>query len=121
MFHNAINLIYLEPYHPRRVRTRGLNKIVHIFPDIVKERRYLKEVFDKYVKPKLVEVFGNFVGTAIVANAYSSSLSVMKNKKYKADNYKIVIETICSNKQVIAMWGADGTTKQKEEWLKLID
>ncbi len=48
VFHSAINLIYLEPYQPGRARARGINKIPHVFPDIIRERRYLKEIWNKY-------------------------------------------------------------------------
>lgn len=48
VFHDTINLIYLEPYQTRRAKAKGINKIFHLFPDIIRERRYLKEIFDKY-------------------------------------------------------------------------
>ncbi len=48
VFHSAINLIYFEPYPARRAEAKGINKMPHIIPDIIKERRYLKESFDKY-------------------------------------------------------------------------
>jgi len=49
MFHNSINLIFLEPYHTGRAASKGMiKKVVHIWPDIIKERRYLKEIFNKY-------------------------------------------------------------------------
>lgn len=48
VFHNAINLIYIEAYQPRRAKVRGIiKKIPHVIPDIIKERRYLKEAFTK--------------------------------------------------------------------------
>lgn len=46
--HHAIKLIYFEPYSPGRVKARGINKIFHIIPDIIRERRYLKEIYNKY-------------------------------------------------------------------------
>ena len=48
VFHDEVNLIYLEPYQPGRAKARGINKIPHVFPDIMKERRYLKEIWNKY-------------------------------------------------------------------------
>jgi len=50
-FHNALKLIYFEPFHPdpRRARASGLNKVVYVLSDIIRERRYLKEAFQKYL------------------------------------------------------------------------
>ena len=45
VFHNAINLIYVEPYQPQRAKVSGINKILYILPDIIRERRYLKDAF----------------------------------------------------------------------------
>ncbi len=51
LFHNALNLVYFEPFHPdpRRAKTSGLNKIFYVLSDIIREREYLKETFDKYL------------------------------------------------------------------------
>lgn len=50
-FHNALNLIYFEPFHPdpRRAKAGGLKKVFYVLSDIIRERRYLKDTFDKYV------------------------------------------------------------------------
>jgi len=48
VFHSAINIIYLESYQPGRAQARGINKIPHVIPDIIRERRYLKEIWNKY-------------------------------------------------------------------------
>ena len=48
VFHNKINLLYIEPYRPGRVKAKGINKIFHVIPDIFKERRYLKDTYNKY-------------------------------------------------------------------------
>lgn len=58
VFHNTINLIYLELYHARRVTAKGIKKVFHVLPDIIKERRYLKGIFDKYfAELKGAEIF----------------------------------------------------------------
>ncbi|MFH1624218.1 MAG: hypothetical protein ABID54_03570 [Pseudomonadota bacterium] len=51
LFHNALKLIYFELFHPdpRRAKASGLNKIFYVLSDIVRERRFLKETFDKYL------------------------------------------------------------------------
>jgi hypothetical protein len=48
VFNNTINLIYLERYLPRRAEAKGINKIFHVLPDIIRERRYLGGIFDQY-------------------------------------------------------------------------
>ena len=45
---NPIKLIFIDTYSPRRVKAKGLNKMIQVFPDIIRERRYLKRVFEKY-------------------------------------------------------------------------
>ncbi len=69
LFHNSINLIYLEPYHAGRVTAKGIKKVFHVFPDIIKERRYLKRIFDKYfAELKGCEVF--FFGRGFCAYTF---------------------------------------------------
>jgi len=48
VFHNTINLIYVEPYQSRSAKASWINKILHIVPNIIRERRHLKKIFDKY-------------------------------------------------------------------------
>ena len=48
VFHNTVNLVYLAPVHPQRATARGIKKVFHVLVGIIKERRYLKEIFDKY-------------------------------------------------------------------------
>ena len=47
VFNNAINLIYFEVYRGRRVDVKGINKLFYVIPDIIGERRHLKESFTK--------------------------------------------------------------------------
>lgn len=48
VFYDAVNLIYLEPFQPRMVKARGINKLFYVIPDIIRERRYLKEIWNRY-------------------------------------------------------------------------
>jgi len=70
VFHNNINLIFLAPYSTGRGASKGIiKKISHILSDIIKERRYLKEVFNKYfAELEGCEVF--FPGRAISGNLF---------------------------------------------------
>lgn len=48
VFHNTLELIYLELDYPGRVTAKGIKKVFHVFSNIIRERRYLKDFFDKY-------------------------------------------------------------------------
>ena len=81
-----------------------------------------KDTFDNIVKPKLAEVFGNFMGNAISSTAYLKAFQeIAKGNTDGMDTYTLVIEIICSAEQTIAMWGENGAQKQKEEWLSSIN
>lgn len=51
LFNNEIKLVYFDLFQPdpRRAEAKGLTKILYILPDIIKERRYLQGVYDKYL------------------------------------------------------------------------
>lgn len=81
-----------------------------------------KDTFDNVVKPKLTEVFGNFMGNSISSQAYMKAFKeIAKGNVNGMDTYALVIEIICTSEQTIAMWGENGATKQKEEWLSMIN
>lgn len=81
-----------------------------------------KDTFDNVVKPKLTEVFGNFMGNSISSQAYMKAFKeIAKGKMIGIDTYALVIEIICASEQTIAMWGENGANKQKEEWLSMIN
>lgn len=44
----AIDIIYFESYTPARAKARGINKLFYVIPDIIRERRYLREIYHKY-------------------------------------------------------------------------
>lgn len=48
VFHDTLNLIYFEPYRARRATAKGVKKVFHVLPDIIKERRHLKEIYSRY-------------------------------------------------------------------------
>lgn len=81
-----------------------------------------KDTFDNVVKPKLVEVFGTFMGNSISSKAYGEAFKeIAKGNGNGIDTYKLVIEFICSSEQAISVWGENGAKKQKEEWLGMIN
>ncbi|MFC2070309.1 hypothetical protein ACFLTB_03965 [Chloroflexota bacterium] len=50
LFNNEINLIFFDYFltDPIRVTAKGLKKIFYILPDMLREKRYLREVYKKY-------------------------------------------------------------------------
>ena len=51
LYNNKIKLIYFEPFRPdpRRATARGLEKIIYALRDVIRERRYQVESFNKYL------------------------------------------------------------------------
>ena len=46
-FHNSINLIFFASYYTGKGTRKGLvQKLLHLLPDMVNERRYLNEYFN---------------------------------------------------------------------------
>ena len=49
VFHNTINLIYVDTYHSKSAKAGLINKILNIVPNIIRKRRHLKEIYNKYL------------------------------------------------------------------------
>lgn len=47
-FNSLLNLIYIEPFMPRRAALAGLRKARYIIPDLKNERRYLENIGNNY-------------------------------------------------------------------------
>ncbi len=88
LFHNAINLIYFEPYHPRRVTAKGLKKVFYVLPDIIRERRYLKGIYNKY----FAELKG---GQVFFFDRYWNSYTFYLLKKLSKTNKLVYIPDPC--------------------------
>ena len=76
----------------------------------------LEQVRDTVIKPKLIESFGNMLGTAIMGNC------TMAATKFKTDKEKLaaIVDAVCKNDKVKAMWGDAVTAKRKTEWSNLL-
>ncbi len=48
VFHNRIKLIYIAPFQTRWAKVKGVSRIPCLLLDIIKERHYLREIWDKY-------------------------------------------------------------------------
>ncbi|GAI57097.1 unnamed protein product, partial [marine sediment metagenome] len=48
VFNNSLELIYYPQYEPTRVEAKGIKKLLHILPDILGERRHLKQFYNRY-------------------------------------------------------------------------
>jgi len=80
VFRDTINLMYIKLYRSERLTAKGMKKVFHLLSDIVKERRYLKEIFNKYfTELEGCEVF--FSGRAFAGHLFY--LLKRLNKKNK--------------------------------------
>ena len=76
----------------------------------------LDQIKDTVIKPKLIESFGNMLGGAIMANC---SMAAIKHKTEK-EKLTAIVDAVCQNDKVVAMWGAALTSKRKSEWAGLL-
>ncbi len=49
VFFRKVDLVYFEQYTPKRARARRMCKVFHVLPDIIRERRYLRAIYDRYL------------------------------------------------------------------------
>ena len=75
-----------------------------------------KTARETVIKPKLIEVFGNTIASSLITNA---TLAGLKGTT-EHDKLNLMVEAICSDKKVVAMWGTSQTERQKKEWLGLV-
>ena len=76
----------------------------------------LDQIKDTVIKPKLIESFGNMLGMAIMGNC------TMAATKVKTDKEKLtaIVNAVCTNDKVKAMWGDALAAKRKSEWSGLL-
>ena len=48
LFSNTINIVYFETYQGGRVKGSKIKRVFHVLPDIIRERRYLNVIYNKY-------------------------------------------------------------------------
>jgi len=48
LFHGKINIVYFKTYQAGRIKGSQIKRVLHVLPDIIKERRYLKGLYNKY-------------------------------------------------------------------------
>ena len=75
-----------------------------------------KTIKEMIIKPKLIEIFGNAIGSSLLTKA---TLAGIKGGS-EQEKLAIMVETICSNQLVVGMWGAAQTEKLRQEWLKCL-
>ncbi len=75
-----------------------------------------KTVREETIKPKLIEFFGTAMASKLIIAATGAG---MKGKDEK-EKLQLMVEAVCSDSQVNAMWGTAQVNKHKQEWLKLI-
>lgn len=75
------------------------------------------QIKETIIKPKLASLFGNLNASVIVQKHSSKAIMQANDDKEKL---KLLINGICSDTQVVGIWGMAQATKQKQEWLKLV-
>lgn len=48
VFNNSLELIYYPPYAPKWVEAKGIKRLLYILPDILRERRHLKQFYNRH-------------------------------------------------------------------------
>lgn len=48
VFNNSLELVYYPPYAPRWAETKGIKRLLYILPDILGERRHLKQFYNRH-------------------------------------------------------------------------
>ena len=48
VFDNKLNIVYYKNYVPRWTQRNGMKRLLYIVPDIIAERRYLRQFFNSY-------------------------------------------------------------------------
>ena len=76
----------------------------------------IDQIKETVIKPKLIESFGNMLGGAILTNC---SMATIKGKTDK-EKLMALIDAVCQNEKVKAMWGGALTAKRKSEWSSLM-
>jgi hypothetical protein len=48
VFHDRLETIFVEPFKPSRAKVAGIRKAFYVLPDILRERRFLKDIYARY-------------------------------------------------------------------------
>ena len=58
LFHGKMDIVYFETYQAGRIKGSQIKRALHVLPDIIKERRYLKGLYNKhFAKMRGAQVF----------------------------------------------------------------
>jgi hypothetical protein len=76
-----------------------------------------RTIRDNVIKPKMIEIFGKTIGNLIFSSAI---LAAMDGRKTEDERFRVMVETICKEPEVISMWGEAGAKKQMQEWLNML-
>ena len=76
-----------------------------------------RTIRETVIKPKMIEIFGKGMGNLIFSTGI---LTAMDGRKTETERFRIMVETICKEPEVISMWGEAGAKKQMEEWINLL-
>lgn len=75
-----------------------------------------RTVRETIIKPKLAEVFGTTMTHMLITRSIAAGIGGGTEQ----EKLKLMVETICSDPQVLGIWGAALTEKQKQAWLSAL-
>ena len=73
-------------------------------------------VREKTIKPKLIEMVGNSIASALITVATVEGAGGASEQ----EKLRLTVNSICADPRVLGMWGNAQTEKQKKEWLALV-
>jgi hypothetical protein len=76
----------------------------------------LKTFKEKILQPKLAEAFGSTTANMLITVATLDAVGGAT----EGDKQRIMVDSICANQKVVAMWGEKQTAIQKAMWLKMV-
>ena len=68
------------------------------------------------IKPKLEEVLGNAMASSLLTMSIGAGMSGTNEH----EKLQLMVNSICTDKRVVGMWGAAQTERQRREWSALV-
>jgi hypothetical protein len=77
----------------------------------------VETAIETQIAPQLQDDFGREVGTALLTRA---TLCFVTMEAEESERYEAFVHAICSDEQVLSVWGAEAAAQREELWKALI-
>jgi hypothetical protein len=77
----------------------------------------VETAIETQIEPTLKAEFGHQLSNALLTRA---TLCFVTSEAEESKRYEAFVHTICSDEQVVSLWGETGAAERKEEWKALI-